>query len=475
MNIVPTFKVDRKLTLGGYAMKTVAGLFLMLFSVVLVSGLQAQTPTPLPTPFISTTELAIDSVTACEIQSDASTHDCFYIKAVVDANDPSVSFDDALDKTNVVLVVRKAKTTPWNNRWVVLESGGNGRGYGITFGGVPPGEYIADGVGYGDDLIRWYNDIGYITLDVVWECAYRQVGSPCYNTSLAGWVRPYSKAATGWFRNTGGAGYVGASSRTRAILQWAMANNGGSKVYANGHSSGSGRLMTTLTRYNGASLLYRVVFDGGPVFAYIPWYCGITDDGDPSNGIVTPGPLGPKPPQYDIEAYSPLFRDNYDDARDKNNGTGLTPYKNCTDHVWDEAGMMEDSNFSAPSSSRDLAGVKIGVVLGGKDASPASAHARLWFQGYGSVPPLSATYLAIWQGYCADVTSSSLKYTANTQKYPCTDWDKTQFPTADFVWYPETALNYPSLANVGHDTAKSKDGAMAIFLMMSDLCGESCH
>ncbi len=56
------------------------------------------------------------------------------------------------------------------------------------------------------------------------------------------------------------------------------------------HSSGSGRIMTTLTRDGGEKFFNTVVFDGGPVFAYIPWYCE-TDN----------GPLGPRPENYTID------------------------------------------------------------------------------------------------------------------------------------------------------------------------------
>jgi hypothetical protein len=395
-------------------------------------------------------------------------YDCLVFKAVVDADDPSVAIDDSLLPTNVLLVVRKKKETAWENNWIVLEAGGHGKGYAATFGRVAPGEYVEGGDGYGDDLIRWYNDAGYITLDVVWECRDAQSGNPCYGTSLAGWVPEYTKAS-GWFRNTGGAGYAGASSRTRAVIQWVMANNENRKVGAHGHSSGSGRLMATLTRYNGAALLDTVVLDGGPVFAYVPWYCGITDDGDPNNGTATPGPLGPKPLEYDLEAHVDDgfsgFRDNYDNARDTDNGEGSNPYQNCTNSLWDETGMMEDSNFYR-ASSRQFQGLHLAVVLGGKDHSPASPHARLWFQGYTygaeSVPALSADDITFYQGYCPDVTTSGGMYTANTQTYPCTHWDPALFPTATGVIYQ------PELADVTHSTAESLEGATAIFNAMRE-------
>ncbi len=431
---------------------------------------QTSPPTPLSAPSTSTTEINLGAAGAipCETQSDADAYDCLAFKAVVDADDPTVTLDDPLQLTNVLLVVRKKKETPWENNWIVLEAGGHGKGYAATFGRVAPGEYVEGGLGYGDDLIRWYNDAGYITLDVVWECQDKQSGNPCYGGAFAGWVPEYTDG-TGWFRNTGGAGYVGASSRTRAVVQWVLANNGGRKVGAHGHSSGSGRLMATLTRYNAASLFDTIVFDGGPVFAYVPWYCGITDDGDPNNVIATPGPLGPKPSGYDIEAYandgSSGFRDNYDNARDANNGEGADPYQHCTKSLWDEATMLEDSNFYN-ASSRQFQGLHLVVVLGGKDRSPASPHARLWFQGYayggGNIPALSAEDITFYQGYCSDVTDSGGNYTANTQPYPCTHWDPARFPTVNAVLYQS------DLADVTHSTAESLAGATALFNAMQE-------
>lgn len=432
---------------------------------------QGSTPqgNPLSAPAISTEEVNLGSgAIPCETQSDADHYDCLLFKAIIDADDSAVAQDDPLQPTNVVLAVRKKKETPWENNWIVLEAGGHGSGYGITFGSVAPGEYIEAGDGYGDDLIRWYNDAGYITLDVVWECPDKVAGNPCYGTALAGWVPEYPHG-TGWFRNTGGAGYIGASSRTRAVVQWVMANNGNRKVGAHGHSSGSGRLMTLLTRYNGAPLFDTIVFDGGPVFAYIPWYCGMTDDGDPNNGIATPGPLGPKPSEYDIEAYSANgpsgFRDNYDNARDADNGEGSDPYRNCTNSLWDEATMMEDSNFYR-ASSRQFSGLHLAVVLGGNDNSPAASHARLWFQGYTygaeSVSALSAEDIVFYQGYCDDVTTSGGSYTVNTQTYPCTHWDRALFSTADAVLYQA------DLARVTHSTAESIEGATALFNAMRE-------
>jgi len=240
---------------------------------------------------VDSAEVTIIESVPCE-SPDKSKYTCLNLKAIVDADASNQPLDDALNPTNVILSVRLKKGVSLRNRWIVFESGGHGNGYGPESGNVPPGHYQEGGRGYGDDLIRWYNEQDYVTLDIIWECPSGQPDAPCFgNTALENWVPVYPHG-TGWFRNTGGAGYAGAASRTRAILDWVRANNGGKKVGAHGHSSGSGRLMAVLTRYRGESYFDTMVLDGGPVLTYFPWFCGITDDGDPDNGVIACGYFG---------------------------------------------------------------------------------------------------------------------------------------------------------------------------------------
>ena len=444
---------------------------ILMMMAILLQGCRNEDATAtaeMPPPFaiIDTSEVSIaEGPIPCRQGADDLDYICEVYKAVVDADDPETTLDDPLQSTHVLLVVRKKKDIPWDHRWITFHSGGHGRGYGLNFGGVAPGAYIPGGDGYGDDLIRWYNELGYVTVDVIWECP-EEVGERCYDTPFAGWVPEYDNG-TGWFRNTRGAGYVGVGSRTKAIVNWVLANNGGQRVCSHGHSSGSGRLITALTRYRAESSFDTVVFDGGPVFAYIPWYCGITDDGDPGNGFTTPGPLGPKPAEYDIEAYNIKLSDNYDNARDPNNGEGETRYLNCSNHVWHEVAMMADSNFYK-TAERDFSTVDLAVVLGGDDTTLASIHARLWFQGYTyeteSISALSAKSLLIRQGYCSNFTDQNATYEANSNTYPCTDWDPIQFPMANAVDY------LPDLAKVQHPTARSLEGATVLFNTMQLTC-----
>jgi hypothetical protein len=416
---------------------------------------------PVTSPVASSAEVKIQQAIACH-NGDQQEYACVNLMAVVDADSFITGLDDPLEPTNVILSLRYKKDAPLTRRWILFEAGGHGNGYGPLFGRVTPGQYAAGGRGYGDDLIRWYNESGYVTVDVIWECRDRSFGDPCYNSSLAGWVPAYPNA-TGWFRNSGGAGYVGTGSRTRAVIEWAVQNNGGRRVGAHGHSSGSGRLITALTRYQAENLFDTVVFDGGPVFAYIPWYCGIEDDGDPNNGVATPGPLGPKPLTFDIEAYGDGFRDNYDNARDPNNGDGASPYRNCTNHVWDAAPMLEDSHFYQ-ASDRDFPSVDLAVVLGGRDVTPAAAHARLWFHGYAygieSITGLKARTVTLQQGYCPDPHHPTATYLANENEHLCSDWEPENFPSAASVRY------VADLSTVGHQTASSYGGARTMFNTM---------
>lgn len=430
-------------------MKTI--IFLVLFNPVVIFA-----------QLVSTAEVTIVSGPFIgNATSDSATHVSRIYKAIVNADDPSTNLDDALLPLNVLLTIRYKKGIPLTNRWIVLESGGNGLGYCVGFGVTSPGNYVPGG-SYGDDLIRWYNDSGFVTFDITWEC--RETGSnpPCGNPLISGWVPPYSPQSSGPLRNTGGSGYIGMASRTRAILQLVLTNNGGKCVGAHGHSGGSGRLITTLTRYGGEKFFNTVVFDGGPVFAYIPWFCEIT-------GNPQPGPLGPVSAMYNIMGEG-ITQGNYDEASDSNNYQGPNNYTKCVSNLWDSAGMMANSNFFQ-ATDRDFPGVNLVVVLGGIDNSPATPHARLWFNGYTygayTIPSLSAKTITIIQGYCA---STSGNYTANTIR-PCTDWAKSLFPTTDTIIYDAT------LVNVSHSTAASFAGATAMFRAMLSKLGripEAC-
>ncbi len=149
--------------------------------------------------FVSTSEVTIaGGPYVGNASSDFATHVSEIYKVIIDADDPNTTIDDMLTPLNAILTVRYKIGTPLTNRWIVFESGGSGRGYAQTFGSVKPGDYVAGG-NYGDDLIRWYNDSGFVTLDVTFECD----NTNCSDPNLIGWCLPYTTEATGWMRNTG--------------------------------------------------------------------------------------------------------------------------------------------------------------------------------------------------------------------------------------------------------------------------------
>lgn len=353
-------------------------------------------------------------------------------------DDPSL--DDALGTHPIVLAVRApSAATPCSARWIVLDAGGEGRGYARTFGGVRPGEYVSGG-GTGDDLIRRYNDAGYLTVDVGYLC------DNCNSTAVAGWS-PRHPGGNGWAHDTGGTGYIGAASRARAIYDWAWTNSGGARLCAHGHSSGSGRLIATLTRFGRDARFDTVVLDGGPVWAYTPWYCG-----------SALGPLGPIPDEYDLSS-APYFRAFYDCARTPGSNQDACTYTTCTTGGYDDASYLADANFLR-ASDRDL-DLDLHVVLGGADLSPAPTHARLWLAGYQTIPGLRARSIALRQGYCA--TSSGSYGGGDTRA--CTDWEAARYPgLAPGPTYDARLVGVP------HDTASRASAIDVLFERMTATC-----
>lgn len=375
-------------------------------------------------------------------------------------DDPDLD-ENLLDRP-VLLSVRAPNAEAFcdGSRWIVFESGGPGRGYGPTFGNTEPGEYVEGGDGYGDDLIAWHNDQGSVTVDVHWRCP-----TPTCAPAHDGWVPgpDAGEQAQAWFADTGGTGYVGTGSRALAVHEWAFAN-AGQKLCAHAHSGGSGRLITTLTRYGGEDLFDTVVFDGGPVFAYIPWYCHLDD-----------GPLGAVDPKFPINACDratgTCAQSNaqiYDCARSSDNAC-LT-YTSCVDGTFDQT-MIEDSNFIR-ATDRSFDDTNLGIVFGGQDFSPAPAHARLWLSGYDNgvaqIPALSAKQIVVRQGSCPSEQGIYVtKRVTDLGPRDCTDWDPAGFPGVG-----QTQTGFDSRLQLsGHDTTLLEDGALAVQDVMLSLCG----
>ena len=388
-------------------------------------------------------------------------------------DDPAL--DEGLPGRNVLLSVRAASAERFcdGSPWIVFESGGPGRGYGPTFGGVKPGHFLAGDApkgqgGYGDDLIREYNDLGFVTVDVHWTCDFANCESV-----YQGWIEKAGSnpgGGEGWYADTAGLGYAAMGSRVLPIYEWAHAQ-AGERVCAHAHSGGSGRAITALTRYAADDHLRAVVFDGGPVFAYIPWYCDLDQ-----------GPLGPQVPAFRIHACDRNGRDGdptnddcensnaaiYDCTRSPDNLADCSS-RLCRDGVYDDAAMLADSSFLR-ASRRSFPDIRLGVVLGGLDLSPAPAHARLWLSGYafGSevVPALSALEIEVRQGFCADTTGSYAISVGAADRRPCTDWDPSNFPGVSATDVGHDAR----LASVGHNTTREAGGAAAVRDVMLSLC-----
>ena len=398
---------------------------------------------------------------------DAAVHLCGVFKARIETpvatsgpiDDPTL--DDAAQPTNILLVVRTpSEAALCSSRWIALDAGGHGNGYGPAFGKVPPGHYVPGGAGYGDDLIRSYNDAGYVTLDIIFECRDKP-GEPCNGTPFAGWAPEYP-LGSGWFHILGGTGYVGAGSRARAVYEWALLNNGGNRICAHGQSSGTGKLMAVLTRYGGEHLFDTVVHDGGPVMTYTPWYCG----------GMSEGPLGPMPDEFPVDSCNrdpvtgqctQLFPENYDCARTPGNNENQCSYRNCRDGVYDEFSFLADSHFYR-ASTQAFPTLDLGVVLGGQDNSPARHHSRLWLAGYAygdvSIPGLSARSITLKQGYCTDTA------TTWAQDRSCDEWNLSRFPG---IGGPGRGYD-ARLVGVGHDTARSQNGMNVIREVMLATC-----
>jgi len=370
-------------------------------------------------------------------------------------DDPSL--DDALEPLNIVIAVRAPNNEALcTKRWVTLDAGGGGSGYGYSFGKVGVGQ-VVPGDKYGDDLIKDYNNRGFVTVDILWQCN-SGTGGPCDRDDLRDWA-PVHNLGTGWYLRTGGTGYIGAGSRANDVYNWIKHNANGHNLCSHGHSSGSGRLMSVMTRFGGDVLFDTVVVDGGPVWAYVPWYCGTEE-----------GPLGQPPSNITIDSCkrnsntgecAMNFPAYYDCARSEGKNELSCSYDACQTGSYDE-GWLDDSNFyKAVDRDFDL---DLGIVLGGKDGSPAAEHARLWLSGYNyssiTIPGITANGIRIRQGYCE---STSGTYSASR---PCANWDPGKFPQM-----PAPDIQFDSrIVDASHSTVATDGGRTAAFELMSETC-----
>ena len=288
---------------------------------------------------------------------------------------------------HVILAVRTKSTQELcSNRWVVLDAGGFGDGYAATFGDAPPGGYSPKGQ-YGDDLIRRYNDLGYVTVDLVYQCEKEA----CDTFAYGDWVAQ-QPAGTAWFENLNGTGWLGAAQRSLSVYEWAHEQSG-EQICAHAQSSGSGRLIGALTRLEAESLFDTVVFDGGPVFNYTPWICGVDE-----------GPLGPSPLRTSRNQDGIIVARTLDCALTLGDNTQSCSANDCAGNQYSQNLLQSSMWYLA--STLNFTDLDIGIALGGQDKTNAPWSVKLWLSGYDYndkfIPPLSAHSITLKQGYCED-------------------------------------------------------------------------
>jgi hypothetical protein len=384
---------------------------------------------------------------------------CGIFKArIKKADTPSVpvgneGLDERAMPINIVLVVR-AKTAQalHGKRWVVFDAGGYGNGYASGFGKVAPSEWVTAGEGFGDDLILSYVNAGYVTVDMLYQYP-KGLEDAADPHSLGDWIPEYNKG-TAWFRNLNGSTFVGTATRSRAVYAWAYQNGGNQKVCAHAHSSGSGRLIGALTRLHAADLFDTIVFDGGPVFAYMPWICAIDD-----------GPLGARPSNlFDttIDSANGVTPLSISCAHTLGNSQESCTYNYCYDAEWHE-GLRQDSFFISATQT-DFPDLDLGVVMGGEDDSNAFVNLALWLGGAtgtdGEVfPYLTARSITFKQGYC---DSSVGRFLGD---YPCSNWSSSNLPSVD------NSITYdPRLKFAEHGTTDKTGGMTVVQEVMLEHC-----
>jgi hypothetical protein len=357
-----------------------------------------------------------------------------------------------IEEFQVLLVVRaKDEEALCSNRWIVMESGGLGQGYGSSFGDVPNGHYVEGGL-YGDDMVRKFNDDGYVTADIVYNCGPQ---SGCVGTPYAGWVTTGQTVgrASAWYLSTGGTGYLGISGRSKAIYEWAYVNSGNRRVCAHAQSSGSGRLAGVLTRYDSLHMFDTVVFNGGPVFAYVPWMCNV--DG---------GPLGANPPTYPGEV-DEFIRSTYDCAR----STQLVcEHRSCRDYTYNDL-MVEDSHFYSAANS-EFPDLDLNVVFGGADTSDAWQHVLVWLRGSGALEGLRARSLRVVQGYCQSTGGQWYPNGETGAPRSCDDWDPQYFDGVTAGTAVQSTFD-ERLVGVEHQSPEYLGGMQVLY----DITRETCE
>lgn len=408
---------------------------------------------------------------ACDAATPAGQLCAVYVASVaVDTKDtavgpsPDPTLDDGVAAHEILLVVRAKSTQSLCRRWITFDAGGYGNGYAWSFGDQRPGALDATDSLHGDDLLNDYVEAGYTVVDIIWEAPKSlTVGSDYAGAAPEPVFKPGTEdtpVGRAWFRDLGGDGYLGAGSRARAVYEWAR-EQAGAPLCAHAQSSGSGRLVATLTRFGSASLFDTVVFDGGPVWSYVPWICGSEK-----------GPLGAAPSWF--PAVGSGTTDNIDCAFSPANTSGCS-YTTCGDAGSDPA--VFDPQWVAHSmfyGTRDFPDLDIGVIVGGKDSSSAWQHILLWLEGYtdhtgAALAGLTARNIRFAQGYCTQAKATS---GASVMYGPsCDRWNDANFTGVSHPPMTSLSAHYEAdLATAGHSTAEDEGGAAVLMQMMSATC-----
>ncbi len=354
------------------------------------------------------------------------------------------SLDDGVGELRAWAAVRApSEEALCASRWIVLDAGGDGLGWGPSFGGVPLGETALDDDLAGDDMIDAYNQAGFVTVDIAWGCDPDDGTCP---EALADWIEDPRQGAA-WTASTEATGTLGVSSRALAVYDWVYQNAGNRRLCAHAQSAASGRLVTLLTRFGAEDLFDTVVFDGGPVWGYLPWTCGI-DDGD----------LGERPDASEGSSGGGAPARNLDCML-----SGTPPSVACAVSACQQGrphdGLVLGSNLLADGDF-DLSALDLAVVMGGDDSSGAWRQVPLWLGDHGGTAGwpwstrLRANSVTFRQGLCRP----------NTDDWRC-DW----LEEANVLEHHGYGYE-PDLAGAPHATSEDPAAAQVMQQLMLGTC-----
>jgi len=408
-------------------------------------------------PPTETPPFAVETTAPCE-----SDHDLDGVWDTVEGCSLVLARVSGTGATVRVLLVDRAPTSGARNAPVVIvETGG-----AATTLTSPPGWVQPEGEYRLDDYIQALNDAGYRTVEVAWHCPGEWKDQPhCdgLRSSVEDFVHKTVEAddviGKGWAANLEGAGLPGVAVRTRVIYDWIAASATG-PVCAHGHSGGSGRMVATMSMAGAAELFQGVLFTGGPIWSYMPWYCGVDEPAGSIPDWWEGGSLEDAVHRYeDTRSCTPDARETQPDCPEE--------FDDCRNHVANPV-FVEDSLQCAPGL--DVLDLEVGIAMGGADVSSSWKHLMQWINGIevGLTPcPAMAEApgrdgLALRQGFCDVGTAVFLGcdgYPGSCGAFSCEPWDAVEGRGYD-----------ASLAEVGHDVMAWPEGTAVSLALMEQVC-----